>query len=191
MKENEAIELGKIWMKNSINRGHDYEHAENVEKHALEIFKEMKEKGLIHDDTDVKLVSLASWWHDTYKARMKKTTLRAFFLEGYESEKIVRNELKSYLSPKRLDSLCAAVRYHNHFLLYFLFSKTYAPLIQILIEADNIEAMSSDRLNRSFHAEKFPLLGLAFKINTMNIIFWHRKLHPSDYLISFISKLKT
>jgi hypothetical protein len=36
-----AIELGKIWMKNSVDPAHDYEHAQAVAGHALEIFKDL------------------------------------------------------------------------------------------------------------------------------------------------------
>ncbi|HRI05552.1 MAG TPA: hypothetical protein PLV59_01250 [Candidatus Dojkabacteria bacterium] len=189
MKEKEALELGKIWMKNSINKGHDYLHAQHVEEHALVIYKELKKAGKLPAYVDESLVSLSAWWHDSYKARTKGLTLWAYLFEGYESEKIVKRELKGLLTESRLKRLAQAVRMHNHFAIYFLISKNYPPLAQILIEADNIEATSKVRLRRSYESLGVPrpFVKLIYKVYIGVLLFWLKRLPKSKYMEEFLN----
>jgi hypothetical protein len=92
-KELQAIELGKEWMRNSVNIAHDYEHAENVAKHSQGVFDFFKEKGLLTED-DRNITLLAVWWHDSYKAQYAKDRLfYGILFEGIESAKIFRREV--------------------------------------------------------------------------------------------------
>lgn len=188
MKKVEAIELGKIWMRNSVNKGHDYEHASNVEKHGLEIYRELKkvDPGV---DFDEGVVSLVAWWHDAYKSRIASPSIWAFFFEGRECERIVRKELADYVVKKELDIICNAIFNHNNFLAYFLLPNSYGPLVQILIEADNIEVFNKDRLMRSYRESDNVIFQLIIKAYLYNLKFWLTLLPKSKYMYNFLSKL--
>lgn len=188
--ELKGIELGKIWMKNSVNRGHDYEHAMNVEEHAIEIYGELKKIGVLPKDIDENLVKLAVWWHDSYKARIKGGSLYALFFEGREAAKITRKELGKYISKKQLELLIDAIKMHNNFIIYFLFTKNYPPLLQILLEADNIDAMSEVRFNRMYSPMDTGVLKLLFKINQYLLLFWLNLLPKSKYIEEKLNKLR-
>ncbi|HVX92708.1 MAG TPA: hypothetical protein VHA74_01180 [Candidatus Dojkabacteria bacterium] len=190
MNELKAIELGKIWMRNSLNKGHDYEHASAVEKHGLAIYKSLKEDGRLKPNIDEELVSLVAWWHDSYKARLKYPTIKALIFEGYESEKIVEKELKNYLSKDRLAIIKDAIRYHNHPWIYFVLTNKFNQLRQILLEADNIEVFSEKRLDRSFPDVNSIVVRAIFKLFCFDIIFWFKVLPVSRYTKQYITKLK-
>lgn len=146
MDEKKAIEMGKIWMKNSKDPIHGYEHAKNVEKYSLEIFKSLKEDGWeIGNEIDENLILLCAWWHDCYKALFEKKVLLNEFLEGVKSAQIVEKELYGIVSDVRLKMVVKAIRVHNNF-LYLLFSGKRLPILtRILIEADTLDAKNYER----------------------------------------------
>ncbi|KKR06456.1 MAG: hypothetical protein UT34_C0001G0497 [candidate division WS6 bacterium GW2011_GWF2_39_15] len=188
--EGKAIELGKIWMKNGINRGHDYEHASEVEKHAIEIMRSLEREGRLEKEIDKELISISVWWHDSYKARIKGWTLYGLIMEAYESEKIVRRELKEYVSPKRLEKAARAIRDHNLPIWYFLLTGKYPQVSQILFEADTIEELSTDRFFRSLNMSRNRIFTFLFKLYSMNRIFWWKFLPNSKYTQNVINEYK-
>ncbi len=146
MNENKAIEKGKEWMKNSKDPIHDYEHAENVEKHSLRVFESLKENGWeIDGEIDENLISLCAWWHDCYKALFEKKTCSNELMEGVGSAKIVERELKGLVEEKRLKLVVSAVKNHNNIFAFLLLGKKLPILTRILIEADTIDARNMER----------------------------------------------
>ncbi|MBD3329881.1 HD domain-containing protein [Candidatus Dojkabacteria bacterium] len=145
-KEQEAIELGKVWMKKSKDPTHDYGHAQRVTQNALKVFEELKENQPERfKEIDPGLVKLLGWWHDCYKARFEKASFRDLFIEGRESELIFRDEMKNYLKPERLEKVAYAISNHQKVFLYvFRFGKI-PPLLRIIFEADGLDAMRRDR----------------------------------------------
>ena len=190
MKESKAIELGKIWMRNSLNKGHDFEHGSAVEKNALAIYKSLKEDGRVKPNIDENLVSITAWWHDSYKARQKYPTLKTLIFEGYESEKIVDKELKDYVSKDRLALIKDAIRYHNHPWLYFVLTNRFNQLRQILLEADNLDVFSTKRLDRSFPDVNSIVVRAVFKLFCYDLLFWFKVLPVSRYTKQVVAKLK-
>lgn len=190
MREKEAIELGKIWMRNSINKGHDFNHASEVEKHGLAILEELQKSREISLGVDKNLVSLAAWWHDAYKSRVRGFSLWAYFFEGYEAQKLVRRELSEYVEKDRLNTLLEGIRMHNHFFLYFMISGNYPSLTQILVEADNIEATSEDRFVKSFSSLGSKLSRFGHRVYLYVLLFWLRRMPLSGYMKNYLSKFK-
>jgi HD superfamily phosphodiesterase len=188
--ELKAIELGKIWMKNSINKGHDYEHAQNVEEYAVKILKEFKDLETIPEEVDEDLVKLAVWWHDSYKSRIKGLSIYALFFEGREAGKIARRELSKYVSKRRLDLVVEAIKMHNNFVLSILVTKYYPPLLQILMEADNIEAMSETRFHRMYSRVDMKILKPLFRLNNLSLYFWLSMIPTSRYMRKKLNNLK-
>ncbi len=146
MDEKKAIEMGREWMRKSKDPIHGYEHAKNVEKHSLEIFKSLKENSWeVDDEIDENLILLCAWWHDCYKALFEKKVLLNEFFEGVRSAEIAERELKDLVSRKRLGMVLDAIRVHNNF-VYLLFSGKRLPILtRILIEADTIDAKNYER----------------------------------------------
>ncbi len=140
MSTTRAIELGKIWMKNSHDPSHDYEHALLVEQHALRIYEELKPEGVTEDE-----VSLACWWHDCYKARCKGMNLYDMWAEGTEARKIFEKELASLIPAKDIKSVGEAIENHNRGIFLFFHRTFFDPLSMILIEADQIDGLRKDR----------------------------------------------
>jgi HD superfamily phosphodiesterase len=158
MDEQKAIEMGKVWMKKSTNPGHDFEHAENVEKHALEIWKSLCEMGWCEEDEiDETLIVLCVWWHDCYKALLKKRSLLSEFVEGVKSAQIVEKELSGLVSAARLKKVSDAIKVHNNVLFFLLSGKKLPLLSRILIEADTLDAKTISRKKRlQFPRQSFP-----------------------------------
>ncbi len=149
MDEKKVIEMGKLWLKNSKDPIHGYEHAENVSKYSLKVFESLKEDSWeINSEIDENLILLCSWWHDCYKALFSKKTFLNEILEGIRSAKIIETELKDLVCEKRLRLLVSAVKYHNN-ILFLLFSGKRMPILtRILIEADAIDAKNIERLKK-------------------------------------------
>jgi len=86
------------------------------------------------------------------------------------------------LPAERLALLAQAVRRHNHLPIVFFIKSNYTPLTQILVEADNIEAVSEIRFKRMFkeNADSM-LLTIIVKIHCWSTCFWYTKLPMSDY----------
>lgn len=158
ISKTQIIELGKIWMRNSINPNHNYVHASEVQKHALEVHKE------IGECIDINLVLMAVWWHDSYKSRQKTNTLYAAIFEGKEASKIFREQFEGKLEKKELELVCDAIFNHNSPPIIISLRGQYNVLNQILIEADNIDSLSLERY-RQVH-KRYPhwLLLLLIKL---------------------------
>ena len=146
MDEKKAIENGKNWMEKSKDPIHGYEHAKNVEKHSLEIFKSLKENSWeIDSEIDENLILLCAWWHDCYKALFEKKILLNELLEGKRSAQIAKKELSGLVPGKRLEMVLDAIKVHNNF-VYLLFAGKSLPILtRILIEADTIDAKNYER----------------------------------------------
>lgn len=145
-KEQEAIELGKIWMKKAKDLTHNYGHAQRVTQNALKIFEELKETEYDRvKDLDEGLIKLMGWWHDCFKARHEKASFRDLFVEGKESERIFRDEMKNYLKPDRLEQVAYAISNHQKVFLYVFRFNKIPPLLRIIFEADGLDAMRKDR----------------------------------------------
>ncbi len=146
MDEQKAINTGKEWMRKSKDPIHGYEHAENVERHALGIFQSLKEGGWeIDEEIDENLILLCVWWHDCYKALLEKKFFLNELLEGIKSAKIAEKELKDLVLEDRLKMILDAIRVHNNFLFLLFKGKKLPLLTRILIEADAIDAANLER----------------------------------------------
>jgi len=165
-----AIELGRIWMKKSVNIGHDYIHAGNVEKRALQIFQKLNNKSKLNNTFDEDSVILVSWWHDAYKSRKVRPSIWGVIFEGNESAKITRNEIGEYIEEGQLDKILSAIRWHNHPFLFFLFQKKRNLLGRILIEADGEEALRDERLQKQVVSTKHR----SDKLGYILINWWKR-----------------
>jgi hypothetical protein len=146
MNEQKAIELGKEWMKKSKDPIHGYEHAENVAKYSLEVFKSLKEEGWeIDSEIDESLILICAWWHDCFKALFEKKTFLNEIFEGIRSAEIAQEELKNLVSEKRLSLIALAIKNHNNIPYFFFSGKRMPTLTRILIEADAIDAKDKER----------------------------------------------
>jgi hypothetical protein len=146
MDERKAIQMGRERMKISKDPIHGFEHAKNVEKYSLEIFQSLKKEGWEMDsEIDENLILLCAWWHDCYKALFEKKTLLNEFFEGIRSAEIAQEELKGFVSEKRLKMILDAIRVHNNFLFLFFSGKKLPILTRILIEADTIDSKNIER----------------------------------------------
>lgn len=187
-KEKQAIELGKIWMKNSVSKGHGYEHAEFVEENALNIFKSMKKEA--GDEVDESLVSIAAWWHDAYKARLKKPQILNFILEGFSSAKIVEKELKGLVGKDRLEIVLKAIRYHHLPVIFYLTKRGHSVLSQILIEADGIEDLNSSRKKEQLHGFSNPVFQYLYRLHNRMMILILKVIAVSEYTKGIIQKVR-
>lgn len=147
-------------MRRSHDERHEWTHITTVEKTALAVYDELKDKnhpGIDHISPE--LVSVVVWWHDCYKASLKEFSIRANFNEGYYSAKIARKELSGLLSKEDLDMVCEAIRYHAGMDLapYFWRSRSKSVLHKILIEADAYDMVRLDRVYDGFD-KNTPLL---------------------------------
>jgi hypothetical protein len=146
MDEQKAIEMGRERMRISKDPIHGIEHAQNVEKHAFEILNSLKDDGWeIDEEVDENLILLSVWWHDCYKALLERKFLINEFLEGFRSAKIAEEELKAFVSEKRLKMVIDAIRVHNNFVYLLFKGKNLPVLTRILIEADAIDAANIER----------------------------------------------
>jgi hypothetical protein len=189
-KELQAIELGKEWMRRSVNLAHDYEHAENVAKHSHEIFESFKREGLLTED-DRNITLLAVWWHDSYKAQQAKERLfYGIFFEGIESAKIFRREVGHLLSKEVLRKAEAMIKIHNmQGPVFLVFWWLYTPLFRTLHEADYIEVYREKRIVDSIKVHGFPMKILSTVYYGV-MPFFMNLLPQSDYLKNFLRTRK-
>lgn len=153
----QALVKAKKIMGESSEPSHDLKHAQEVEKHALEIAKEF-------GYTDLALVSMVSWWHDVYKASKKDLNIIDALTEGQRCAQMARNELEGVLEDEKLSELVLAIQKHDSYLWQLLKRGNMPVLTQILIEADGI-----DRLRKSLDKEllkdpKGPMYSLVRRI---------------------------
>ncbi len=153
--EEKAIEKGKNWMKKSKSLTHNYTHALNVSKHSLEIFKSLRESGYEESENiDESLILITSWWHDCFKSLSSKNTVYGELMEGFESAKIVSNELKDLVEQERLKMVLKSIKHHNNFIYFLLKGKRMDLLTRILIEADAVDEQEHSRRERKKLEEK-------------------------------------
>ncbi|MCK9368883.1 HD domain-containing protein [Candidatus Dojkabacteria bacterium] len=136
--EKKVIELGKILMKKSINKTHDFEHAQNTVNHALKIYPQF-------GDLDRNMVEIAGWWHDCYKSITDKDTLGSILSEGVKSEKMFNKEVGDMISPERKQIIGQAIRRHNNFLWMIFNKKGMSNLDIVLYEADQLDQFNDKR----------------------------------------------
>jgi len=146
-KEQELIELGKIWMKKSFDKGsHDQKHAQTVEENCIGIWEEMKQTDPASaNQVDIGLIRLVAWWHDCYKSQLKSQTISSVLYEGRFSEQIFRQQAQPYLRPDRLEQVAFAIANHNKVWKFFFRLKKTPVLLRILLEADGVESIRSSR----------------------------------------------
>jgi len=188
-KYSKAIQLGKIWMKNSLNTSHGYEHAKFVEENAVNIYRSLKKEGIYLNGVNKKLVRIVSWWHDAYKARLKRPEILSFFFEGFCSSKIVERELKKYLSVKDLKTISKAIKYHHIPIYYYIMKWRHPILSQILIEADGLEDLNLDRKEMQINSFRNPLLRIMYRINNRFMIFLLSRIAVSKYTKDVLRKV--
>ncbi|HVX92765.1 MAG TPA: hypothetical protein VHA74_01490 [Candidatus Dojkabacteria bacterium] len=136
--ETKAINIGKEWMRKSLDPTHDYTHANHVASNALNIYPEFL-------TVDENLVNLASWWHDSYKATQKGDSLFSIFFEGIMAAKIFEKEVGNLIEPKRRNRVYKAILFHNNPLIFIFFRKFVDPLALILYESDGLELYNEER----------------------------------------------
>jgi len=146
-KEQELIELGKIWMKKSLDKGsHDQYHAQTVEDNCMGVWEEMKQTDPESaSQVDIGLIRLVAWWHDCYKSQIKSPTISSVLYEGRFSEKIFREQAANYLRPERLEQVAYAIANHNKVWKFFYRLKKTPVLLRILLEADGVESIRTSR----------------------------------------------
>lgn len=171
-----AIELGKIWMKKSIDPTHDYNHAKNVEKHAIEIFRELKPKGLTEE-----IVKLAVWWHDAYKSRCKTVTFDSIWNEGRKSAAIFQEEVGPLLDFKTMAKVSKAIVTHNRATYAMINKRHLDDLSLILIEADQLDGLNYVRVKREEKYIKNPFVLLVDRLLTAFVPFFLLRIHRSRY----------
>lgn len=191
MKNNieKAINLGKIWMKKSVDSTHNYAHANRVEGHAIKIFEELQPKNVTLD-----LIRLAVWWHDSYKSRCKFVTIKSILIEGVEAAKIFKNEVGPLLDFKTVHLVSRAIAMHHRGMYIFFNHKKIDNLSMILIEADQLDGLNSARDAREARKIKnwitwiFDLALSAFV--PFFILKFHRTKYAEDHLKLFWKKKK-
>jgi len=154
--EDEAIELGKVWMQNSRDIIHDFGHAQRVAHNAIKVFEELRAKNEAQN-LDKNLILLASWWHDCYKATKKSPTIKDIFIEGKESAVIAERELKAYVKEERLKRVLYAIENHQKVFIFFWRLKKIDPLLMVIFEADGIDGLRRDRYFMLLQSEKLLL----------------------------------
>ena len=155
--EQKVIELGKIWMKNSINKTHNFEHAQNVLNHALKIYPQFK-------DLDENLVEIACWWHDCYKSRTKKDTFESIFLEGIRAVKIFENEIGNRMDQERKKIVAQAIKRHSNFLWIIFNRKGMNNLDIVLFESDQLEQFNDIRASNGKKVRQSPFVNVLLVI---------------------------
>lgn len=146
LSDQQIIEAGKRWMKESKDPCHDYEHAETVEKHSIQILKEYQSKNNPQfADTDENLVRIAAWWHDCYKATQSKSSFYSVFNEGVEAAKIFRMEFEGKMERSRLKLVAEAIEGHNKVWKFRFKINKINPVLRVLLEADGVETIVSER----------------------------------------------
>lgn len=161
--EKDAIELGKSWMRKSIDPVHDFTHAQRVVQNSLKIYEELVESNPeMAAKLDPYLIELAGWWHDAYKSRAEKIKIVDIIKEGDKSALIVEEELNNYIKPERLERILKAIRAHPRVHKYFWRLNRIDPLLRVLLEADILDAVRKDRY----------LIGLKSSKNIFRKIFY-------------------
>ncbi|MDD3661960.1 MAG: HAD hydrolase-like protein [Candidatus Dojkabacteria bacterium] len=208
-----AIRQGKDWMSHSRDPMHDQVHAGNVEKKAIEVYRELVSShypGIRAINPE--LARIAAWWHDCYKAQMGSYGFYANIYEGRESAKIIRVQLKNLLSREELELLADAVHYHSGSaqLWYLFFNRARSPLHRILLEADAYDILGTDNLRERFrHVFGLPskleylilqiiipmMLPLYLKTKTARkdlfkriFTFWKAWFGPSPFVLEYLRK---
>ncbi len=186
-RELAAIELGKVWMKKSVNKSHDWNHADKVVQHSLKILESLETEERVEKGVTKNLTEICAWWHDSYKSRLKRSPVSSLFNEGFKSEDIVREELRKYLGNKELEIVSNAIRVHHFPIAYFLFNKAkFTGLTQVLYEADHLDVLREDR----FEWLKNPFLKLAYRLYSFNIRVMLGMLPVSRYTRRYLNNLK-
>ena len=163
-----GIELGKIWMRNSLDISHDYTHVQKVEEHALQIYEELKP-----EDVTIEELKLAIWWHDSYKARCKTTSFDSIWNEGTKSIKIFEKEFKDKIPDEVLERVGRAIVSHNR-AFYILFNHSKMDnLSMLLIEADQLDGLRKERV-------------LADRKRIRNIFIYILDLFLTDFVPTFL-----
>lgn len=171
-----AIELGKIWMKKSIDPTHDYNHAKNVEKHAIEIYRELQPKDLSEE-----VLRLTVWWHDAYKSRCKNVTLDSIWNEGKKSAAIFQEEVGPLLDYKTMAKVSKAITTHNRATYAMINKGKLDDLSLILIEADQLDGLNYVRVRREEKNIRNPLVLLIDRLLTAFVPFLVLRIHRSNY----------
>jgi len=155
-REQESLELAKIWMKKSIDpMCHGYDHAQKVEENILKIYEEYKQKGLKGLETiDENMILLTVWWHDCFKAQWPNGKIKYYFIEGEKSAKIFEEQNKDYISDERRKLIYHAIWCHNQIWRYRLFHWRKPVLVRLLQEADSIESVNTFRLKKSLKKKR-------------------------------------
>lgn len=164
-----ALQIAKDHMEVSNDLAHNSHHAQEVEKHALEIAKEF-------GYTDLALISVVAWWHDVYKAGKGHLNLIDAYTEGERCAQMARNELEGVLEEEKLAELVFAVRKHDSYFWQLLNRGKMPVLAQILIEADGIDRLRKSRDKRILKNQK----NLLYRLNRT---FWYMF---SDYVLESI-----
>lgn len=181
-KEQEAIELGKIWMKRSRSVGHGFEHAQQVSIHMLNIYEELKESNPKYvKDIDNNLIELAAWWHDCYKATILSSSIKDMFLEGNKSAEIFEIQTKKFIKKIRRKRVQDVIKVHNLNFLQMIKGRKIDPLLRIIYEADGLEAISKKRYV-NIMKKRMGILKKLFIILLHNyLIFYIGVMKKSEY----------
>lgn len=160
-----AIEKGRVLFGKIKDAFHSLDHARRVEKIGLEILK---------NQTEVKVsplfVSAAAYWHDIYK--MKNKFSLKIWVDGRKSSLLIVDELKKILPPESLEVLQKAAEKHSQLIKYAFFPHSFSPFERILIEADAIDFLSSERWQEGVHRQNMTYFQkLLFSLYGLTSVF--------------------
>lgn len=182
MEYAKAIELGKIWMKKSLDPTHDFNHAQRVLEHAKSIFNELKPEGI-----SMNMVELAVWWHDSYKSRCNRTTIKSIVMEGIYSRDIFKREVGDLISGTDMELISNAIYQHNRAFNILFNHRKLDSLSMILIEADQLDTLNIDRRKMGLKRKKNIFMHiLEYLLLSFSPIFL-RIIMRSEYTDNYLS----
>lgn len=187
------IKTGKFIMNKSVNSTHDVVHVTNVQHHAIAIWKELKLKGKTNLSKEE--VLLAVWWHDIFKARMKKSNIAVDILEGFGSAYLFIKEIKKRNIPcHKVTRVILAIALHNNPLAIYLSPFIGDNLIRILMEADGLDGFREERVKEEYKGihTLFKKKIFLFIQNVLRCIMFLnvRTKYSRDFIKHFNCKLK-
>lgn len=154
---------------------HDYEHGETVERNALGVYKELKEKKTKDiDQVDERLIRIVAWWHDAYKSTSLNESFSSLINEGEKSAVIFSRKAKALMTPERFNQARFAIREHNKVWRHRLRLKKAPILLRIIFEADGVETVHRARLRLVIKKKKTVTKKLITRgINFGLVVYFH------------------
>jgi len=161
-------------MKEDLDPFHDVDHAEAVERTALEIYASLDD--IAKQEVYIEPLKLAAFWHDTSRKYIRSNLLLQPFFDGYISGRLARKHLKAVGYERKTTRYVERIINCHETILGTGEKKKLDATMKIFSDADWCETFSPKRIRRAIEKveeKKFPRRTLNWYV--LAISFVHTK----------------